>query len=64
VKWSKNDVERFKRGYPDGVKIDSVEGNILVYSQGKWTFRARLLRGGVGMIYTVHFLEDNSDLFD
>jgi hypothetical protein len=64
MKWSKQDVERFKRGRSPDFSIDSVEGNILVYSHGKWKFKARLLRGGPTMSYTVHTLDDNEYLFE
>jgi hypothetical protein len=67
MKWSKNDIERFQRGHP--FQVDSVDGNILVYSyidkKGKeWKWKARLLKGGIGLTYTVHHLDDHSHILD
>lgn len=62
MKWSSKDIERFKQNRTSDFSVDSVEGNILIYSHGKWKFKARLLRGGTLMSYTVHTLDDNSDL--
>ena len=62
MKWSKNDIEKFKACSPK-VNVDSVEGNILLYSYGKWKFKARLLKGGTQLSWTVHFQDDNQDLF-
>lgn len=64
MKWSKGDLERFQRSYGPELKIDSVEGNIVVYSVGKWKYKARLLKGGKAMTWTIHLLEDNGDLFE
>jgi hypothetical protein len=67
MKWSKRDVERFERSCPS-VHVDSIDGNILVYSystkEKHWVFQARLLKGGEGMRYTVHFPEDHSHILD
>jgi hypothetical protein len=69
MKWSKLDVERFKRGSPDSDVI-SVDGNILVYSVSSrppgtlWKFRAKLVHGGESLSYTVHSLLDDHDLFE
>lgn len=66
MKWSQNDIKRFQRGHP--FQVDSVDGNILIYSYTskgkKWTWQARLLKGGEGLTYTVHHLEDHSHILD
>lgn len=64
MKWSQKDLERFKRHRTPDFKVDSVDGNIVVYSYGKWKFKARLLKGGEAMSYTVHTLDDNTDLLE
>lgn len=64
MKWSKNDLEQFKRNRTPDFKVESINGNIVVYSHGKWRFKARLLRGGKEMAYTVHTLDDNTDLLE
>lgn len=67
MKWSAADVERFKMG--TNFTVDSIEGNILIYSHTsksgtKWQFKARLLRGGKAMSYTVHWIDGNEDLLE
>lgn len=67
MKWSEKDLERFKANRTSDFKVISVDGNIVIYShgpEGKWKFKARLLRGGKAMAYTVHTLDDNRDLFE
>lgn len=67
MKWSEKDLERFKSNRTPDFKVISVDGNTLVYSHGKdgkWKFKARLLKGGTLMTYTVHTLDDNTDLLE
>jgi hypothetical protein len=70
MKWSKNDIERFKRASPT-CQVISVEGNILIYSVPSlppatrvWQFKARLTHGGEALAYTVHNLDNHRDLFE